>query len=103
MRIDDSQKEGSDTSLTAAVRRFPGLPAAMSEEQQHDYWMSVGVPYRGVYSYQEMLAVFNDSPGSQGSLLYAFERITGYITNGSVTSLPPIDEELMMRTKLMFG
>lgn len=103
MRIDDSQKERSDTSLTAAVRRFPGLPAAMSEEQQRDYWMSVGVPYRGVYSYQEMLAVFNDSPGSQGSLLYAFERITGYITNGSVTGLPPIAEELMMRTRLLFG
>jgi len=102
MRIDDSQKEESDASLMAAVRRFPGLPAAMSEEQRRDYWTSVGVPYRGVYSYQEMLAVFNDPPGSGGSLLYAFERIAGYITNGSVTGLPPMDDELRMRAKLLF-
>jgi TIR domain/CobQ/CobB/MinD/ParA nucleotide binding domain len=102
MRIDDSQKERFDTSLTAAVRKFPGLPAGMSEEQRHDYWRSVGVPYRGVYSYEEMLAVFGDSPDSKGSLLYSFERITGYISNGSVTGLPPMDEELRMKTKLLF-
>jgi hypothetical protein len=62
---------------------------------------SVGVPYRGVYSYQEMLAVFGESPGPRGSTLHAFERIAGYITNGSVTGLPPMDEELRTRAKLL--
>jgi MinD-like ATPase involved in chromosome partitioning or flagellar assembly len=102
MRIDDSQKERFDASLTAAIRKFRALPAGMSEEQRHDYWRSVGVPYRGVYSYEEMLAVFGDYPGSKGSLLYSFERITGYISNGAVTGLPPMDEELRMGTKLLF-
>jgi hypothetical protein len=103
MRIDDSQKERSDKSLTAAARKFPGHPAGMSEEQRRDYWASVGVPYRGVYSYEEMLPVFSDFPGFRTSLLYSFEHITGYITNGAVTGLPPMDEELRMRTKLLFS
>jgi hypothetical protein len=102
MRIDDSHKERSGTGLAAAVRKFPGLPEGMSDEQRRDYWNSVGVPYRGDYSYQETLAVFGDPPGSQASLPCSFERIAGYITNGAVTGLPPMDEKLRMKTKLLF-
>jgi hypothetical protein len=102
MRIDDSHKERSATGLTAAVRKFPGLPEGMSDEQRRDYWNSVGVPHRRDYSYGELLAVFGDPPGSRASLLASFERIAGYITNGTVTGLPPMDEKLRMKTKLLF-
>jgi hypothetical protein len=102
MRIGDSQKQGAGASLTAAVHKFPELPAGMSEEQRRDYWASVGVPYRSIYSYQEILAIFVDSPDSQRSLLHSFERIAGYITNGAVTGLPPMDEELRIRARLLF-
>jgi len=100
-RIDDSEKGKSGTSLTSAARKFPELPEGMEEEERRDYWASVAVPYRRAYSYEEMLAVFGDSPGSRTSLLYSFERLTGYITNGAVTGLPPMDEKLRLKTKLL--
>ena len=100
MRVDDSQKERSDAGLTEAVRRFPSLPAGMSEEQRREYWSTIGVPYRSAYAYEEMLAVFDRS--SRASLLPSFERITGYITNGAVTSVPPVDETLRATTRQLF-
>ena len=89
MRVDDSQQERSNAGLAEAVRRFPSLPAGMSDEQRREYWSTIGVPYRSSYAYEEMLAVFDRS--SRASLLPSFERITGYITNGAVTSVPPVD------------
>jgi MinD-like ATPase involved in chromosome partitioning or flagellar assembly len=101
MRIDDSQSSGA--SLMAAIRKFSGLPENMSTEQRHDYWDTVRVPYRGAYSNEEVLAVFGDSPGSRRSLLYSFQRIVGYITNGAVTGMPPMDERLRISTRLLFA
>jgi hypothetical protein len=75
----------------------------MSTEQRHDYWDTVRVPYRGAYSNEEVLAVFGDSPGSRRSLLYSFQRIVGYITNGAVTGMPPMDERLRISTRLLFA
>ena len=74
----------------------------MTAAERHAYWANVEVPYRPYYAYEETLAVFGDMPGSPGSMLSAYERITGYITDGAVTSLPPIDEELRSATRAKF-
>ncbi len=104
MRVDGkAEKEKVEAGHATAVRLFAGLPAGMTEAQRHDYWAAVEVPYQAFYSFEETLAVFGDPPGSPGSLLASFERITAQITDGMLTSLPPMDEQIRLRTKQLFA
>jgi tetratricopeptide (TPR) repeat protein len=102
MRVDEFEKERVDASRVFAEWRFENLPAGMVDSQRREYWSNVEVPYRPYYAYEEMLAVFGDKPGVLGSMLSAYERITGYITDGQVTTLPPIEEELRNKTRALF-
>ena len=69
-----------------------GFPNGFDDKRQADYWDGVGIPYKPEYTYEERLAVFGDLPGSPTSLLSAFERLAGSITEGVVSSLPPLPE-----------
>jgi tetratricopeptide (TPR) repeat protein len=102
MRVDLSEQERVDASRIFAQRRFENLPSNMTIAERQDYWAKVEVPYRPYYAYEETLAVFGDLPGSPGSMLSAYERITGYITDGAVTGLPPIDEDLRSAIRVKF-
>jgi tetratricopeptide (TPR) repeat protein len=102
MRVDLSEWERVEASRTYAQRLFESLPGRMSDEERRAYWNTVEVPYRAYYAYEEMLAVFGDKPGLPGSMLSAYERIAGYITDQAVTSLPVIDEDLRNATRAKF-
>jgi tetratricopeptide (TPR) repeat protein len=102
MRVDLAEKEKVENGRAFAIRHFAGLPAGMSDAQRKSYWASVEVPYQPFYAFEEMLAVFGDEPGAPASLLSSFERLAGYITDGAVTRLPPMDEDLRNRTKQLF-
>ncbi len=103
MRIDHAQKEKVDAGLRFAASLFEGLPAGMSEEQRRDYWAAVEVPYRPSYAYEETLATFYDRPGSLSGLLPYYERIVALITDGEISTLPPREEWLRLRTRLLFS
>jgi tetratricopeptide (TPR) repeat protein len=102
MRVDSAEKEKVEAGHAVAVRLFAGLPTAMPEARRREYWAAVEVPYKPFYAYEETLAIFGDAPGSPASLLSSFERITAQITDGLITALPPMDEKLRNRTKLLF-
>jgi CobQ/CobB/MinD/ParA nucleotide binding domain/NB-ARC domain len=102
MRVDLSELDRVNASRTFAQRRFENLPSDMTATERHDYWAKVEVPYQPYYAYEETLAIFGDMPGSPRSMLSAYERLTGYITDDAVTSLPPIDEELRIATRAKF-
>ena len=102
MRVDLAEKEKVEAGRAFAIRLFAGLPTGMSDAQRKEYWASVEVPYQPFYAFEEMLAVFGDEPGSPTSLLSSFERLARYITDGVVTKLPPMDEDLRNRTKQAF-
>jgi hypothetical protein len=103
MRIDHAQKEKVDAGFAFASRLFDSLPAGMSEEQRREYWAEVQVPYRASYAYEETLATIGDRPGSHTGLLPSYERIVARITDGAVTTLPPREEWLRLRTRLLFS
>jgi hypothetical protein len=103
MRIDHAEKEKADAGQAFAARKFEGLPAGMSEGQRREYWAEVEVPYRAFYAYEETLAVFGDTPSSPASLLSSFERIAARITQGAVSALPPMEDSLRLRTRLLFA
>lgn len=101
MRVDQAEKERADAGQAFASRLFSGLPE-MPEPERRKYWSAVEVPYRPFYAYEETLAVFGDIPDSPTTMLASFERITGYITGGTVTSLPPMPESLRITTRALF-
>ena len=103
MRIDHAQREKVEAGLAFAASMFEGLPAGMSEEQRREYWAEVEVPYRPSYAYEETLATIGDRPGSPTGLLSSYERIAARITGGAVTTLPPREEWLRLRTRLLFS
>jgi tetratricopeptide (TPR) repeat protein len=102
MRVELGEKERVEAGRAFARRLFAGLPVGMSEADRKEYWATVEVPYQPFYAFEEMLAVFGDAPGSPSSMLSSFERLAGYITDGAVTKLPPMDEDLRNRTRQLF-
>jgi tetratricopeptide (TPR) repeat protein len=102
MRIDEAEKEKLDAGRALARQRFHQFPRGMSDEEANRYWGSVEIPYQPFYAFEEMLATFGDSPGRSASMLAAFERLTAAITQGQVTALPPMDEELRLEYQAAF-
>lgn len=101
MRIDMAEKDKADAGRALAKRRFADLPD-MSPADRAAYWQSVEVPYQAFYAYEETLATFGDIPGTNGSLLSAFEKLTAVITDGQVSRLPAMDEAVRIRERERF-
>ena len=101
-RIDEGEKEKADIGRRLARSRFASLPAGLSADELTEYWGSVEIPYRPFYAYEEILAAFGDGPGVTNSLLSAFERLVGYLTDGAVTSYTPVPEPERMRVLAAF-
>ncbi|WP_062433027.1 FxSxx-COOH system tetratricopeptide repeat protein [Herbidospora daliensis] len=97
MRIDDGEKEKLDAGRQLARARFDHLPKNMTAEERNRYWGAVEIPYKRFYAFEETLATFGDGAGSPTSLLAAYERLTTAVTEGEVTSLPPMEESLRTR------
>ncbi|TKK89312.1 tetratricopeptide repeat protein [Herbidospora galbida] len=97
MRIDDGEKEKLDAGRQLARSRFDNLPAKMTSEERSRYWGAVEIPYKRFYAFEETLATFGDGAGSPTSLLAAYERLAGAITDGAVTSIPPMEEAVRTR------
>lgn len=94
MRVDPAEKRKAETGRTVAMREFADLPSGLAEGGRRAYWHGVEVPYQAYYAYEETLATFGDAPGASGTLLSAYEALTSHITDGRVTSLPPMNPHL---------
>jgi tetratricopeptide (TPR) repeat protein len=97
MRIETGEKEKCDAGRSLAKRRFDKFPRGMTQEQLDQYWGAVEIPYMPFYAFEEILATFGDEPNRPSSILAAFERLTGMITQGEVTSFPPLEESTRTR------
>jgi MinD-like ATPase involved in chromosome partitioning or flagellar assembly len=102
MRIDDNEKEKLDAGRALARARFDRFPKGIRDEEASQYWSSIEIPYKPFYAFEETLATFGDTPGSPTSMLAAFERLTSAITEGRVSSLPPLNEDLRVQYRDAF-
>ncbi|MFC1443143.1 FxSxx-COOH system tetratricopeptide repeat protein [Streptacidiphilus sp. N1-10] len=97
MRIDDGEKGKADAGRVYARRAFANLPQGLVDAAREHYWDSVEIPYLPYYAYEEILAPFGDKPGTPTSMLSACERLVSALTDGRVTALPPMDEDVRLR------
>ncbi|QXE37602.1 tetratricopeptide repeat protein [Streptomyces sp. GMY02] len=102
MRIDEGEKEKADAGRALARFKFDRFPGGLSGEALTAYWGAVEIPYRPYYAYEETLATFGDEAGLSNSLLSAFERLTTYVTDGAITSMPAVAEETRLRVRDAF-
>lgn len=91
MRVDigDPTKAHQRREYARAV--FSPFLSHISGEERQTYWGSAEVFSSYGYSYEEVLAVFRDTPGVVTTILAAYERITRFLTGNEVTRLknPP--------------
>ncbi|MFD9041509.1 FxSxx-COOH system tetratricopeptide repeat protein [Streptomyces bottropensis] len=99
MRVENAEADRLDAARGQIQYRFDRVVRKhIPHQDPEDYWGSVEIPYRPIYSYEETLAPFREQPGDPKSLLAAYERLTEVITDGQVTSMPRIDEPLRRKT-----
>ena len=98
-RIEDAESDRLDVGLAVARARFGPYVRDLEPGDPNTYWNAARIPYKPLYAYEELLAVFGDAPGNQASMLSAYERLTGLITRGQVTRLPPMNESVRLRHK----
>jgi hypothetical protein len=101
MRVEDGEKKKLDAGLDYAYERFdPFLaapPLGMNPDQVEIYWGAVAVPYKRFYAYEEVLAPFGDRVRQAQALLPSAEKLTYYLTDGSVTPPEPIPDSVRRR------
>ncbi|WP_055589973.1 FxSxx-COOH system tetratricopeptide repeat protein, partial [Streptacidiphilus griseoplanus] len=97
MRVDEGEKEKADAGRALARLRFDGLPHGLRDDELAGYWGAVEIPYRPFYAYEEILATFGDTPGLSSSMLASCERLTSFVTEGRVSSMPPVPEPERLR------
>ncbi|MFD7613539.1 FxSxx-COOH system tetratricopeptide repeat protein [Streptomyces sp. NPDC059828] len=102
MRIDEGEKEKADAGRALARLKFDRFPTGLSGEELTSYWGAVEIPYRPYYAYEETLATFGDETGLTNSLLSAFERLTAVITEGRITAMPAVGEDVRLRIRDAF-
>ena len=90
MRVDGAEKSRADAVRAVARSRFAEL--RLDELASPRYWGQVEIPYVPFYSYEETLATFADSPNDRHTLLDAYLRLAGVLTNGEITSMPRMEE-----------
>jgi Mrp family chromosome partitioning ATPase len=94
MRSDVVEMARVEANREWARDLFRNLPQGLSESGVMDYWNSVEIPESPYYSFTDTLAAFGDRPGMWASLLAAYERLIDKLTDGHVTRLPEMSEEI---------
>jgi hypothetical protein len=94
MRVEDAEQFKLEAGRDVARLRFGPFLTDLTAEEAEAYWGDVEIPYKPFYAYEEILAPFGDRPRLENSLLAAFERLTGILTDGAVQTtgqLPDAD------------
>jgi Tfp pilus assembly protein PilF len=93
-RIDAAEKVRLERGRRIAHELFQPFLDHLDERERGAYWGAVELPYQAFFAYEELLAVFADHSEQVLSLLASYQRLTSYLTNGRITGLGPLDDEL---------
>ncbi|MFB9239119.1 FxSxx-COOH system tetratricopeptide repeat protein [Plantactinospora siamensis] len=92
MRVEDAEQLKLEAGRDYARARFAPFLSHLAPAALERYWGDVEIPYKPFYAYEEILAPFGDRSLQENSLLAAFERLAGALTEGRVDRLNPVPE-----------
>jgi len=85
---------------TYARKVFAPLLDHLPPGEVASYWPNVEVKHQALYSYEEVLAPFQDDPLNRSTVLASTMTLLGYLTDGRVTTfqrtLTPEDEQAIL-------
>nr|MDT0660124.1 FxSxx-COOH system tetratricopeptide repeat protein [Micromonospora sp. DSM 115978] len=93
MKVEDGEQVKLEAGRDHARATFAQFLSGRDRGEADKYWGNVELPYKPFYAYEEILAPFGDRSRQENTLLAAFERLTGVLTDGAVTELRPPFEE----------
>jgi cellulose biosynthesis protein BcsQ/tetratricopeptide (TPR) repeat protein len=85
MRVDAGESDRLAVRQWFARASFADLVTHIPASSLHEYWTGVEIPQTPFYAYEEVLATFKDDPRDPKTVLAAFVRVVGHITDGDVT------------------
>ncbi|NUT40685.1 MAG: tetratricopeptide repeat protein [Thermoactinospora sp.] len=97
MRVEMNENEKCDAGRSLARSRFESFPRGLGPQRLDSYWGNVEIPYVPYYAFEEILAAFGDVPNRPVSMLASFERLAEELTDGEVSRLAPMDEQVRLR------
>jgi tetratricopeptide (TPR) repeat protein/cellulose biosynthesis protein BcsQ len=96
-RVERAEKDRVELARLVARERFDELLEHLKPAARESYWGDVEIQYEPFYAFEEVLATLRDTPRLATSMLAAVERLTSYITEGSITEVVPLEEDLRLR------
>jgi cellulose biosynthesis protein BcsQ/tetratricopeptide (TPR) repeat protein len=93
MRVEDGEQIKLEAGRDEARANFAPFLPGLGPAERDLYWGNVEIPYKPFYAYEEILTPFGDRSRQEGTLLAAFERLTGVLTGGAADELRPPFEE----------
>lgn len=95
MRVENAEADRLEAARGQFQYRFDRIVRKhIGDRDPEDYWGKVEIPYRPIYSYEETLAPFREPSGNPTSLLAAYERLTEVVSEGQVSTMPRIEDNL---------
>jgi hypothetical protein len=93
-RIELAEKKKLRERRRLAVEQLSPLLDHLPNSNPSAYMGEMEILYDPFYAYEEVLATIADEPGVTNSVLSALERLTGHITNNTISKLAPVTPEL---------
>jgi MinD-like ATPase involved in chromosome partitioning or flagellar assembly len=94
MRVDvTSEHAKRQVALELVQDKFSHFLDDAYRKDLTSYWGSAQMAYYPYYAFEEIPSVFGDTPNVDFSLTNSVKKITGYLTDQAITSLPPLDSD----------
>ncbi len=92
MRVDHSEKYRFDRCVAEARQALDPHLDLTDEDDLATYWGEVEVPYQAFYAYGEELAVIEDNPHQDSSILASYVKAVARLTDGEVTGFRKVSD-----------
>jgi hypothetical protein len=99
-RVDTFETDKAAVRQKYAEQMFFRFPKGFSQHERSEYWGNARIPYWPVFSYEEVLAIFRDSPQDPTRVLAGCVRLTSYLTDRAIERLGDQPSEEMRQQVL---
>lgn len=101
-RVELAEKDRLEAARDATRQAFQRYLRHLSRYERQRYWGRIEVPYDAFFAFEEVLATFSDRRRHNLSVLATMEALTSYLTDGTVSELGDMSEQMRIATLAKF-